>query len=404
MGSLQQISIGIVCLVAAFVFGNYVNNHQSGAHPNDVLDGDQVSAQPDGNVQSRLIDGVEFVEKRPASIATMRNRLEPRFSMPATDSTTALASGADPDLLPPPNQLDSKKADKNSLSKIDTSNPPSGSGLPTPSGALNDLELTKTPPQMAKASDVPDFSSIMDELEGTPIALRPLGKMPQKSAPLDNQTAHVIAKPRTGNANAPLKDLAREFSSPITPHENEKTPWNTEQQPEFSVDDFTPQLNDRSNHVVSREPIPPKSLVNNQDGDSSNHLARIQIDQDSANRVAHLNPSERVSTGQDTNVLNSRTDASTSPRSVQSRLPFSLNDQGKQQLAAIKSRATSQLSLKTTRFVDHVVQSNETLQSISKRYFGTPDYYLDIYLANRTKLRNPAKIQSGIALRIPIYE
>jgi nucleoid-associated protein YgaU len=85
-------------------------------------------------------------------------------------------------------------------------------------------------------------------------------------------------------------------------------------------------------------------------------------------------------------------------------LPFGLTDEAKSRLVAIRSDASSRISLNTTKFVDHVVKRGETLQSISIRYFGNPDYYLDIYLANRTKLRNPVDVREGTFLRIPVYE
>lgn len=410
MGSVQQISIGIVCLVAAFAFGNYVNTHPLGGHPNDAAQVDSDSAQSVGNVQSRLTDGIELIQKRPAPIATMRNRPQPRFSMPSTGSTPAADFNNNPNPLPPPSQL----------AKIEPGNP-SGSNLPIPMTTPDELASTGVTPKVPKASDVPDFSSIMNELATTPIGLKPLGRMPQHSNPNQNRTAQAIAQPRGNDANTPLKDLVKEFKMATLPRANDVAILSDQQRkPGFSADDFAPQLHDRStsdvaleanqtnadntekpittatdaaanqpefilgrsNHVVSREPIPPASFGQKPKSDSAPRLARIETAGNSSSAAAQ----DRLS------------------QSISRKTPFGLNDQGKQQLAAIKSRASSQLALNTTRFVEHVVQPGETLQSISKRYFGDPDYYLDIYLANRNKLRNPVTIETGTALRIPIYQ
>lgn len=56
------------------------------------------------------------------------------------------------------------------------------------------------------------------------------------------------------------------------------------------------------------------------------------------------------------------------------------------------------------KFTEYVTRFGDTLPAISKHFYGTPDYYLDIYLANRDKLRNPAQVPAGIALKIPVYE
>lgn len=52
----------------------------------------------------------------------------------------------------------------------------------------------------------------------------------------------------------------------------------------------------------------------------------------------------------------------------------------------------------------HVVRAGETLQSISGLYFGTADYYLDIYAANQDQLAGPSAGLSGLSLKIPVLE
>ena len=49
----------------------------------------------------------------------------------------------------------------------------------------------------------------------------------------------------------------------------------------------------------------------------------------------------------------------------------------------------------------HLVRAGDTLQSISSEYYGTAERYLEIYMANRHILSNPARLPEGVELRIP---
>ena len=52
-------------------------------------------------------------------------------------------------------------------------------------------------------------------------------------------------------------------------------------------------------------------------------------------------------------------------------------------------------------FETYVTEGGDTLQTISESFFGTPEYYFDLYLANRNVLVNPATVPTGVELRIP---
>lgn len=52
-------------------------------------------------------------------------------------------------------------------------------------------------------------------------------------------------------------------------------------------------------------------------------------------------------------------------------------------------------------FKTYVTEGGDTLQTISKSFFGTPEYYFDLYLANRNVLVNPATVPAGVELKIP---
>ncbi len=49
----------------------------------------------------------------------------------------------------------------------------------------------------------------------------------------------------------------------------------------------------------------------------------------------------------------------------------------------------------------HRVRPGDTLQSIASEYYGSADRYLDIYLANKHVLSNPARLPEGVELRLP---
>lgn len=68
------------------------------------------------------------------------------------------------------------------------------------------------------------------------------------------------------------------------------------------------------------------------------------------------------------------------------------------------SKGKRSIKLQTNKFITYQTRANDTLQSISIRYFGKPDYYLDIYVANRDQLANPASVPTGVTLQIPVYE
>jgi len=47
------------------------------------------------------------------------------------------------------------------------------------------------------------------------------------------------------------------------------------------------------------------------------------------------------------------------------------------------------------------VQSGDTLSTISKRFYGTPSRWIDIYQANRDRLSSENALRVGQTIRIP---
>ncbi len=61
------------------------------------------------------------------------------------------------------------------------------------------------------------------------------------------------------------------------------------------------------------------------------------------------------------------------------------------------------LSIVAKEYLTHTSRPGDTLHAISNKYYGKPDYYLDIYFANRDQLQNPSLIPEGLQLKIPVY-
>ena len=382
MASFQQISLGIICLVAAFAFGSYVNNRPAGE--NALLDAagnrlDGSLPNQAGNVKSRLsLDELAPVNKRPAPIATMR------------------------DPLPPPSQLSFNSPDRSSNKSM---------SMPTHSQHANQ--------KPAAGLQIPDFSTIAAEFKNTPIELPPLGAASAPSNLANNQPP-----------SSPPK-LLDPISKPGTSLRTQTQPdrqsvgtdrWDIQSESKLTLNDFAPKLKDRftsrsaptrSPSTLNVDPVPsPKITV--QSPPKSQPFIQADPQDPPATIASNLTGGlPRTRSGgnvNSTNLPDARNEfvdpaaPAQSADRVRAKLPFGLTEQSKSELARLRSSADSKLGLQTTRFVDHVVQSGETLQSISTRYFGKPDFYLDIYLANRNKLRSPAVVPAGITVRVPMYQ
>ncbi len=74
----------------------------------------------------------------------------------------------------------------------------------------------------------------------------------------------------------------------------------------------------------------------------------------------------------------------------------------KSTLTRVQQRSHS-LSIVAKDYLTHTSRPGDTLHAISNKYYGKPDYYLDIYFANRDQLQNPSVIPEGLQLKIPVY-
>ena len=55
-------------------------------------------------------------------------------------------------------------------------------------------------------------------------------------------------------------------------------------------------------------------------------------------------------------------------------------------------------------FREYETQPQDTLQTISQKFYGSADYYFDLYLANRDLLSNPATVPVGMTIKIPKFD
>ena len=177
MGSFQQISLGIICLVAAYAFGSYVNNNpRLNETPFTGLNAGVTSLDgaPTGNVHSLINDSFETVTKQPAQINTLKAPLKSRFDVPLGQQNQNTTQPAFESTLPPPSQL-----------AVDASEP-----VNTKSHFQGPLD--------SSVNQVPDFSAIAAEFKNTPIELPPFGSMPRHS---NGQPTHNFSGIGEGTIN-----------------------------------------------------------------------------------------------------------------------------------------------------------------------------------------------------------
>ena len=67
--------------------------------------------------------------------------------------------------------------------------------------------------------------------------------------------------------------------------------------------------------------------------------------------------------------------------------------------ASSTNTKTSSTGVKSS--TTYMIKSGDTLTSIAKRFYGTDQRKNEIYNANKTKIKNPAKLQVGVTIEIP---
>jgi hypothetical protein len=164
----------------------------------------------------------------------------------------------------------------------------------------------------------------------------------------------------------------------------------------FQADDFAPQLKGANPQVESgmsineNQPPPPVEFDVDNNADRLVSSSPVQAPQ-FAHKIP-LDAAEQVASEAETET------------EIPVLLPQELTQATNRGMIEVSSRQSNGLRLETNRFIRHRSKPGETLQQVSRQYYGKPDFYLDIYLANQDVLRNPGRIPSGTSLRIPVYD
>ncbi len=367
MGSFQQIAISIVCLGIAFGFGAYVNTHPSGPESEKIDLAQQNAFDQDPN---EAIQDLAFVEKRPAKMGMMRSPLKPRLDL--SNNSFGGNSITEPPALPAPSDLGLRVEDQSPP-------PPSSSDSNADREPLVSLLENIGTPGIAQENDVPDFAEAADAFT----AIQPSPKSPRQALPNRTQDSLVPERSNSITSETSRQPSARQNiiqSVPSTPLSNPiASPTIEPFESAFTANDFEPQL-----LGAPRESTKIKSLTQ-----PPNALAESTPRQ----------PEELASTTTNNNSspINLTFNIEEPPEiDTRRRIPFKLNTARTEELREVRARSQSY-----DDFQEHVVRNNESLQSISTDYFGKPDFYLDIYLANRENLMSPVGIKPGTKLKIP---
>ncbi len=277
MGSYQQMIVGGMLLVTAFVFGRYVMNHPPDSKP--IAN----TAEPD---ELKL----QAVSSPPLSTAgndakTLQQSLRDRILGERAQNSTASKT------LTPKPEIESKN------------------------------ESTALATLAEQPIAVPDFSHLEPE-------------SPSPTPPIDTQSQRLaareiaVAEKRTDFENADRSELSPKFGLELSDNSR----------PDLRVNQSGPAR-------FSIEPKPP--------ADAFTHRGEINI------------------------------------RELEAKL-------------VPVQRKQSQLNLQNREFVDYTTVFGDTLHSLSTKFFGSPEFYLDIYLANRELLRNPSDVPVNTTIRIPV--
>ncbi len=484
MGSFQQISIGIVCLVAAFMFGNYVNNHP---HPDHVtnafndLESDVNPASP-----TSLLEPGKTIQ-RSAPIATMQSKQSARypqlslFKGSINNGFENAATEEKDGSLPPPSQLGTTSPFEDSFverrvgeiqSEPELANPESGSR------EVNDSRLSGRMPNLRESAQrreivVPDFSQLASGFRDTALALpghnrkgsiqrtmngrdqitslsphTPLGQIPQPdNRPNNSRLGSNLAS--GGIANQPATNQARSVKTIPS---------------EFSQAQFEPSLKDYSvnkssglnaqtsaSQMDAREFVSDHSKVDSPVAGNrevreipSGNVRSLQGEyftaESESNPMATNTPTVPVNLPYDRSWNTNKppqaslqsvdrrpsksSDKNSGAKKIQAQfaappvpsadnethraakplIPFGLTQTERKNLVRLqRPTQTNRIDVGTTRFESYTSQPGDSLQDLSTRYYGRPDFYLDIYLANKSRLRNPGYLPAGIELQIPIY-
>ena len=427
MSSIQQVAMASVCLVAAFAFGSFINQ-------SEIDQSAQVEANsPDG--MRSLMDTEIAIPRVPDSTPRMKPKLSARLPMPIIDNADTLQNGSFAGDIPPPSDV-------------------RGRGLPTPTNLGS--SFSKSPEANELVADAPSFAPNLNTESAMPVVnSQDFGSSPNLAdsmrAPFQTDERNAQAPPVE---NAPVF-AAGEFNGKTPPANRfDSQPEQTLTAPAIKAAPTFPSLsqdtqtyraakpsiataNDTRQPTSISDPAAPfKTARRDQFRYSKPQQINAGIrDQNSLMPIPSLKQTVTIDDpggafgNRESRQRDSQSNWSNSPRSVLNtneaaynpelvpgpqqqfqtqrqvtRLPLQLNSNAHSKLTRLRDSAIQKISLSTTQFSEYVVERGDSLQSIAAQHFGKPDYYLDIYLANRDRLRFPGDLRDGMSIRIPVYQ
>ena len=432
MGSFAQISLGILILGGAFIIGRYVHqqNQQQQTQQSEALNEELVE---DTQWQNRE-DGSLFEFEAPSIPDNFQafGDQRPRPALPFSRSEGG-SGMAQADIVPSrrfggmPNHLSGVPAQPG----FETTIEPNSSLPVAPEMLAPPVNPESGAAAASRTDDVPlvepDFSGLSENGSAPPV----LNYLPGQffTAPGENNSS--LLRLHSGNETTGRED-GRPAAPEFTIYPEASRPSATDFQSGSGQNPNSTAQNTRQEITPIGEPLTPPvapsrardSLADYPDpsggqftpvpptnGDNTrswiDDFNEPFVSQNGTVSQNATTPEEPYYPEGARSVLQTqetpRPDQVTQPRPADaSMIPFGLNEQAQSRLVDVQTRQSA-FKISTEEFVSRTTRRGDTLQKLATEYYGSPSYYLDIYLANQDVLRNPADVPTGITLRIPVY-
>ena len=435
MGSIQQITMGGTCLAAAFFFGQYLNNREITQQqplgenairtPGLVGLTDPIAAAKPPQIEPPVLNTAPSLfdaAHRPvtAGQSTAASRLltqaNPLPTAPETERPAApLTKPVAPDfsMLARQFEMSAKSAPQLLESSVRT--------LPQ---HVNELAARKAlPPAPAirqrppVASPLKDFASRVDAFEsGAPkfaanaeAANEPIPFAPAETStpepPTHSNSPNAIANQWRVRTPQVVPDGTTQFyesdrvAPPVPANPTPKFVSSPNQKfiPDHSTDSLLDQRmlaesEARAIRDAGEMPQPDEYYVNAESLETS--ASR------SGDRWSSINDDSRYVPRQDDDRVRSYYRVELDERLPEPNPRFVAPPEPAVNGAA-KSVLQNNDSANPTAERIYRTRRGDTLQSISTKFYGEPDRYLDLFIANQNRLPNPAQVPAGVELTIP---
>ncbi len=493
MGSFQQITMGIGCLIAAFWFGSILQDRPAGQNqttellPDGTIDPYRTAASPTVVEKTKgFLDSffASPAKEKPITVADLR--ADAKLAIPTPNTSGHISSFGDDhaDRLSPEFTPTEDLVLDNSSLTADASQ----DFQPT-KRFVGSFESADQPQRLAKVAIVPDFSSLAEEVnsglsfnDDTNIA----SSVPMKVTPLNSaRNIELIPVPKFSDVqtqkpdpiSTPNWEAVREQVAAAERRLETYRDQMTQPIPEIAdtVNRSTQQFWDRQQAEARRRPVQPSRLANhqplsasqqrrlkpetweqkqerwdvfgnNRDGRTRQQQTQprpqptiVEVDRPYATSQPQVQPQtnkrdsavvrslndDRVAVSPYVNPDNDRLAYNAyqrHPNELQNQLrprynpnagskPEFVSPPEYGQFTPQKNSAPEQSSeiveaaeVTYGSFREYETQPQDTLQKISEEFYGTADYYFDLYLANRDLLSNPATVPPGITIKIPRFD